>query len=488
MHEARHKIVQLLRNLLVVGAGNYGAMVVSLAINAALTRRLGVEQFGHLALLLTASQVLALLGANWTQTALVRFGAQEFAASGTVADAFWTRIWIVAPWFACAGAVMLTANQYLAAYLMIPPWGILILIAHFLAAFLVLTVGSIFQARNEMRRYGLVLFLDKAVMATTLLLFLGSAWARSPVVLLGMYAASSMSVALWGVSRLGRSLRTVPFNRDLYRQMTAFSLPLLLSSWVGLFGTNWFDILIMKRYRPLSEVGMYSLGTVLAGAVQQVTIIFSTLLLPQLSVMGGKGELDKIRTFVDRFLPYWFLAVSVLFSVVVLAADPLVPLIFGRAFAPAAPVLAILMLAACGLALFNAFAPLMSAFGATWALTGVGLISGSVNVVLDLLLIPGHGIRGAATATVISYGTSAILVLLYVQRRLGQNVFRVTLLMLPVTIVCAGFLLLDTFPFYVLAVPTCIVSVFWLTHQFKLFRGEDAMFVGDLRSAVRRAS
>lgn len=488
MHEARQKIVQLLRNLLVVGAGNYGAMAVSLAINAVLTRRLGAERFGHLALLLTASQVLALLGANWTQTALVRFGAQEFAASGTVAGAFWTRIWIVTPWLAVAGTLVVAGHQYLAAYLMIPAWGLLIVIAHFLAAFLVLAVGSIFQARNEMRRYGLVLFLDKAVMGTSLLLLLGSAWARNPLALLGIYAASSTGVALWGISRLGPSLRPVPFNRPLYRQMATFSLPLLLSSWAGLFGTNWFDILIIKRYHPLSDVGMYSLGTVLAGVVQQVTIVFSTLLLPQLSVMVGKGELDKIRVFVERFLPYWFLATAVLFSAVVLAAEPLVPLIFGRAFLPAASVVAVLMLAACALALFNAFAPLMSAFGATWALTGVGLISGVVNVAMDFLLIPAHGIRGAAAATVLSYGTSAILVLMYAQWRLGQNVFRVTLLMLPVVIVCAGFLLLDTFQFYVLAVPSGILSVFWLMHQFRLFRGEDAMSVGDLTSAIRRAS
>ena len=488
MREARQKVVQLLRNLLVVGAGNYGALAVSLAINAVLTRRLGAEQFGHLALLLTASQVLALLGANWTQTALVRFGAQEFAASGTVTDAFWTRIWIVAPWLACAGAAMFAANGYLAAFLMIPAWGILIVVAHFLAAFLLLSVGSIFQARNEMRRYGLVLFLDKAVMAAALLLFVGTARVGNPLVLLGMYAASSAGVALWGLTRLGRSVRPVPFNRVVYRQMAAFSLPLLLSSWVGLFGASWFDIFIIKRYRPLSEVGMYSLGTVLAGVVQQVTIIFSTLILPQLSVMVGKGELDKIRVFVERFLPYWFLATAVLFSAVVIAAEPLVPLIFGRPFLPAASVLAVLMLGACALALFNAFAPLMSAFGATWALTGVGLISGAVNVAMDFLLIPGHGIRGAAAATVISYGTSAILVLLYAQWRLGHNVFRVTLLMMPVAIVCAGFLLLDTLRFYALAVPSGILSVFWLLYHFRLFRGEDAMFVGDLTSAIRRAS
>src|SRR4051812_6855132 len=101
----------MFRNFLFVGAGNYAAMAVSLAINAVLTRRLGLEQFGHLALLLTASQVLALVAINWTHTALVRFGAQEFARSSSIARTFWARVWMVAPWLALIAAIMLSASD-----------------------------------------------------------------------------------------------------------------------------------------------------------------------------------------------------------------------------------------------------------------------------------------------------------------------------------------------------------------------------------------
>jgi O-antigen/teichoic acid export membrane protein len=357
---------------------------------------------------------------------------------------------------------------------MIPVWGIFVVLTHFTATLLLLTVGGIFQARGDMRRYGVVLFLDKAAMAVLLLACLRAPWITTPLAVLCLYAAGSSAVAVWGVSRLGvRSLMPLTFDRDAYRTMFAFSFPLLLSSWVGLFGTNWFDIMIIKKYRPIAEVGLFSLGTVLAGVVQQITIIFSTLLLPQLSVMVGNGEVDRIRTLVNRLLPYWFLATSVLFTLVLLVANPIVPLIFGRAFEPAAPVLAILMVATCALALFNAFSPLMAAFGATWALTGIALASGTVNVVMDLILIPSHGIRGAAFATVLAYGTSAALVLLYVQRRLGQNVLRLAALALPVVAVCLCFLLLDRFRFYLVGVPVGAVSTAWLAQQFRLFRGED---------------
>jgi O-antigen/teichoic acid export membrane protein len=212
-----------------------------------------------------------------------------------------------------------------------------------------------------------------------------------------------------------------------------------------------------------------------------VTIIFSTLLLPQLSVMVSNGELDKIRALVDRFLPYWFLATSVLFSVVLLAAGVLVPVIFGRAFAPSASVLAVLMVATSALALFNAFSPLISALGATWALTGIALAAGAVNVIMDLLLIPKYGIRGAAVATVLAYGVSAVLALAFVQHRLGHSVIRLAILTLPVVIVCACFFAFDTLRFYLVAIPAATLCVWWLMHRFQLFRGDDAMFLKELR-------
>lgn len=481
MHQATHKIGRLLRNFLMLGAGNYGAMAVALGINAILTRRLGVEQFGHLALLLMASQVLSLLGANWTQIGVVRFGAREFASVGSVAETFWTRVWIVAPCAIAGATVMVVWRDGLASYLAVPTWGILVVLAHFVASFVLSTVGAVFQAKDQMQRYGATLFLDKAAMAA-LVVLLPASWVREPLFVLGMYASSSTVVALWGLISLGGpTLMPVVFSRQAYGSMLSFSLPLILSSWAGLFGTSWFDLIVIKWYRPLSELGWYSLATVLAGVVQQVTIIFSTLLLPQLSVMVAKGERERIRTLIERALPYWFLGTSVLFALVLLGAGPIVPFVFGGAFQPSVSVLALLMIAACALAQFNAFAPLVSAWGSTWALTGICLASGAVNVAMDLWLVPPYGIRGAAFATVLAYGTSAVLVLAFVQRRLAIPVFTLGLLGTPVLIVCACFFLSEGIGFYLLAIPAGAVSVYWLVRRFRLFRGEDTIFLKDLR-------
>ena len=53
--------------------GNYGAMAVALGISVLLARRLGTENYGRLALMLMASQVLLMLSVTWSHVGFVRF-------------------------------------------------------------------------------------------------------------------------------------------------------------------------------------------------------------------------------------------------------------------------------------------------------------------------------------------------------------------------------------------------------------------------------
>jgi O-antigen/teichoic acid export membrane protein len=279
--------------------------------------------------MLTASQFLLLVGVNWTHTGFVRFGSQEFAASGAVGQTLWTRLGLLVPVAATASFAVVFARQPLADYLDIPDVGVWLLLSHFIAATGLSIVGAVLQATGQMARYSVCLLLDKALVLLCLVA-LPAAWTASPLRVLSCYAASSLAVAVWGAWVVGpRALSSAFPPRSAHRQMAFFSAPLLLSTWAGFFGTNWFDLVILKWYVPMSGVGVYSLATQLAGVVQQITIIFSTLLLPRLSVMVAERRDADIRMFVERLLPYWLLGTSLIFSVGVLAARVGVPFIFG---------------------------------------------------------------------------------------------------------------------------------------------------------------
>lgn len=479
---------QLVRGFLAVGAGNYGALVLSLAINVVLTRWLGTEEYGRFSLLLMVSQVMMLFAANWTYTGFVRFAAQEFTASGTVTRTFWARVGIVAPLAVVSGGAVLLGGEHLARYLGIPQWGLALVIGHFLVFQIMTSLGAVFQARQEMVRYGILILADKALVFGIMLL-LPLAMGLNPLVMLGGYAVSCLAVSLTSFWVLGRrSLFPINVEEENVRTLLRFSLPLTLSIWAGLFGTNWVDLVIIKWALSVSDVGLYSLASQLSGVVQQLTIVFSTLLLPQLSVMVISGNHTMISSYLRRMLPYWLLGTSILFCLVLFGADPLVPLIFGRSFQGAVIPFAVLMIATAALALFNAFDPLISAYGATWALMRVTVVSVVVKVVLTFWLTPLMGITGAALATVGSYLTSAVLVMALIRRHTGTPVLPMIGLMAPVLIVCLARLILVGPMFYLVAVLGATLSVFVLVHTFRLFQANDRGVLKELWFAAFHGS
>lgn len=366
---------------------------------------------------------------------------------------------------------MLVLREPLARYLGIPVWGTWVLLLHVGAAYTSATLGGVFQGREHMRPYSASLLLERVVLLSAVFLVPAS-WIHQGLTVLGLYIGSSVVASLWSLSRIGpRSLLPVRVNARACRTMLTFSLPLILSSWAGLFGANWLDLIVIKWYRPVSDVGAYSLATQLAGVVQQVAIVVSTVWLPRVSVMIANGEDEQVRTISRRVFPYWLLGTSVLFCAVILGMRPVVLLLFGPAFERAIPVLAILMLAGSALALFTSFAPIVTAYGSTWALTAICLGSAAVNVLMDFALVPFYGINGAAVATVLSYGTSAALVLVLAQRRMGCRVIVLSVLSAPVLLVCLAFFWLPGVWFYIVGGAAGGLGVFGLSRAFGLFRG-----------------
>ena len=463
-----------------LGIGNYGAMGIGIIVNILIARRLGTEQYGRLTLMMMVSQVALLVTMNWSHIGFIRFGSEEFASKGALTEALWTRMGIVLPAATLAVILMALARQPLAAYLGVPLAGVWLILLHFVAVGVLAIIGAVFQASDRMAYYGACLFLDKAVVLLSIVV-LSVSWTVNPLTVLGCYAASSLSVAIWGMSVVGlQGLRPALPRRSAWRRMVLFSAPLLLSSWVGVFSTNWFDLAILRWYVPISGIGVYSLAAQLAGVVQQPTVIFSTLLLPQLSVMVAEGQDARIKMFLERLLPYWLLATSVLFSLVLLGAREGLPLVFGPSFSGAAPVLALLMVAASMLALFSACGTLVAAYGAMWVLTTITFLFAVTNVVLDLILIPRFGIVGSALATVVAYGLCVVPLLLFLQRKVGGGVLRLGWLGAPVLVGGVCFMLLDGAWFYAVSVAAILVTVLALVSAFRLFHPEDAIFIRQL--------
>jgi O-antigen/teichoic acid export membrane protein len=96
-----------------------------------------------------------------------------------------------------------------------------------------------------------------------------------------------------------------------------------------------------------------------------------------------------------------------------------VPLFFGKAFVYAVPATQILAIGIIFISqrlvftgYFKAINEMRYPIRAAWA----GVV---ITVILDILLIPGYGIIGAAWATIIAYGTTVVFLMSVAKRKLG---------------------------------------------------------------------
>lgn len=417
-----------------VVAGNYGAIGVSFVTSIVLTRLLGATGYGHLALLLTASQVFSFIVSAWTLTAIVQFGAREFAERRSLARTFWARTAIAAPWLAATAIVALTFAEPLAGFLAIPAEALVLVFAHFLLSAAMGTGSALLQAQDRMPRYGTGLLVDRLTALGSIVLF-AAGDILAPLTALASYVLSSLIATIFLFAGIGpRALMPVRIVATDVQALWRFSLPLAASQWLGIFGTQWTDFAIIRRYLSVGDLGSYALAYQLAGVLQQVTSIFATLMLPRYSVIAHLGRREDLRRLLARVIPYWLLAYALALSLALMLAPLVVPAVFGDAFRPAVDPLALLILASVELAILNTFGSILTAYQHLWPLTVSVLLSAAANVALDLLLIPQLGTSGAALSTVCAYGISMLIALLTTSRALQLPALRYGAFALPVAL------------------------------------------------------
>lgn len=217
-----------------------------------------------------------------------------------------------------------------------------------------------------------------------------------PYILAGVMSLYLLRRALPGFSVVGRT--TLPTASRLLQ----FSLPLSISSALR-FIIRSADIFLILYFLDSSAVGVYGVVYGLAKLLKTFSTAFNYLGLPitsELDSFGNDSEMLKLNESILRWLV--ILSIPVLFPMVVYPAD-LIQFIYRPAYTDGALAFAIL---AAGFAIHNILSAnmnILTAIGATKTLMMNNLMAASINLGLNLILIPKMGITGAAIATVVSY-------------------------------------------------------------------------------------
>ena len=203
------------------------------------------------------------------------------------------------------------------------------------------------------------------------------------------------------------------FDRELLRSMNRFGLPLVPSG-LALWTLNFSDRFFLARLAGQDEVGRYSIGVRIASAMVLLLVAFRTAWPAFAYSIDDDREARRTYAYVLTYLLFvacWLsLALGVLapWIVRVLARD--------EDFWAGADVVAPLAFAG---ALWGAYTVVSIGIGRlkrtqfNWVVTGSAAL---LNVVLNLLLIPPYGIRGAAAAALAAFAVMFVAMTVYAQR------------------------------------------------------------------------
>jgi O-antigen/teichoic acid export membrane protein len=159
------------------------------------------------------------------------------------------------------------------------------------------------------------------------------------------------------------------------------------------------DQLLLNAFAGATELGLYAGAYKFLEQLMMIPVIVNSVLLP---AMSRRGDADTADGLEQAYFATFVLALGLALAVG-LAAKPIVALVLGPEFAPAADILAILAWGIPGLFL----ASVSGLFYSLKGLEHLGFVRNltglATTVVLGLILIPRYGAAGAAWSMVASY-------------------------------------------------------------------------------------
>jgi O-antigen/teichoic acid export membrane protein len=215
---------------------------------------------------------------------------------------------------------------------------------------------------------------------------------------------------LWHVLPRGGRPGPVP---GLFR----FSLPMSLNR-VILYTNNQTEVIVLGLLAPAATVGIFGvakrLSMIIGALLASVTVLFNPM-AADLHHRGRTGELDRLFKTSSRWL--FTLGWPVCLIEVLFAPD--IVRVFGGSFASGAPALVILAIGQLVNVGTGTAANLLVMAGRARLTLVTSIVFLAVSLVLDLLLIPRHGLLGAAVANASAMVLVNLLRLWLVHRVLG---------------------------------------------------------------------
>ena len=225
------------------------------------------------------------------------------------------------------------------------------------------------------------------------------------------------SIIVTVVSLAFHTARTAPFPIRIVarisrtpdvKELILFSLPLFGMAFLG-FIIGWIDTIMLGIFKNVTDVGLYNGAHTIAVLIIMPLTALNLIYLPVASRMHAQGLTPEIRRGFSVVTKWLCLATAPILLILVLFPGTVLSSLFGASYETAADAFRILMLGYFARNLFGPGDALMIALGEVRFVMWSTLVAATVNVLLNLALIPPMGIEGAAIASAVALVTVRIM-------------------------------------------------------------------------------
>ncbi len=214
-------------------------------------------------------------------------------------------------------------------------------------------------------------------------------------IFLGQIAGAMVGgTCAWGFSK---GIFYFQFDRQKWREMVTFSLPLVPSS-IAVFFSLYIDRISIRYFMSLSDVGVYGIGFRVASIMLLLVLGVQASLTPLIYRHYKESE---TRAEIARSFRYFLLMAFGLYIFISAHAREIISLVTPTSYHEAWRVIPILCLSIL-IGNLYIFAPGLAIAKKTGIIAGLNLAAAAVNALLNVILIPLWGIVGAAAATFLS--------------------------------------------------------------------------------------
>lgn len=255
--------------------------------------------------------------------------------------------------------------------------------------------------------------------------------------MMGMIAGSCVVslISLWMVRH---DLFRIRVNFKLTRSFSAYGGGFALTSIVKQFFWN-ADVVLLGLFTNEKAVGLYRIAQTVANPLMRVFSPLWTVLFPTVSIESARGNIDRVKKLLTRGTQWLVLGNLPIVIVGSYLLDFVIPHVYGGAVGAIFPIRLLLWGYVIG-TMTSVSPPILRVYRNDLAFLTT-FFAAILNILLNLILIPELGIRGAALSSLISFGLLALAVYYYAFRAIDMPVLPLLNVGVCVQIVLIGLMM-----------------------------------------------